>query len=158
MMQTSRETARNLLWGTRPGQTKFQNVSLAAHASPALKLASWLDGRLVEFQTLPPTASWPITTLGLYRPIAGPGYIFRDGSCLDCVARPPLTGKVSTAPTMNRECLFTHIRPLCQAWKQLVLTVEKIARGSDHIRIDVFVPGGTGGLFGYATQRVGECY
>ncbi|CAE7559740.1 rnhA [Symbiodinium natans] len=52
---------------------------------------------------------------------ASNGYIFRDGSCLDCVARPPLTGK---------------------AWKQLVLTVEKIARGSDHIRIDVFVPGG----------------
>ncbi|CAE7420798.1 rnhA [Symbiodinium necroappetens] len=52
---------------------------------------------------------------------ASNGYIFRDGSCLDCVAAPPLTG---------------------EAWKRMVSTIETIARGSDHIRIDVFVPGG----------------
>eukprot|EP00439_Symbiodinium_sp_Y106_P076536 s828_g15.t1 len=52
---------------------------------------------------------------------ASNGYIFRDGNCLDCVAPPPLTG---------------------QAWKRMVSTIETIARGSDHIRIDVFVPGG----------------
>ncbi|CAE7206043.1 rnhA [Symbiodinium sp. CCMP2456] len=52
---------------------------------------------------------------------ASNGYIFRDGSCLDCVAPPPLTG---------------------EAWKRMVSTIEKIAQGSDHIRIDVFVPGG----------------
>ena len=29
-----------------------------------------------------------------------------------------------------------------EAWKRMVSTIETIARGSDHIRIDVFVPGG----------------
>ncbi|CAJ1346597.1 unnamed protein product [Effrenium voratum] len=49
------------------------------------------------------------------------GYIFRDGSCLDCAEPVPLSNQV---------------------WRQLVQTVEHIARGTDHIRIDIFVAGG----------------
>ncbi|CAK9008473.1 unnamed protein product [Durusdinium trenchii] len=52
---------------------------------------------------------------------ASRGYIFRDGSCMDCTEALPLTAQV---------------------WRQLVQTVEKIAKGTDHIRIDLFVAGG----------------
>ena len=46
------------------------------------------------------------------------GYIFRDGSCFDCQQPLPLP----------------HA-----AWEKLVDIVERAARGTDHIRIDVFI-------------------
>ncbi|CAE8735449.1 unnamed protein product [Polarella glacialis] len=53
---------------------------------------------------------------------ASKGYVFRDGSCFDCVEPVPLSRS---------------------AWRKLVRIVEKVAVGTDHIRIDVFItPGG----------------
>jgi len=49
---------------------------------------------------------------------ASKGYVFRDGSCFDCVEPVPL----------SRE-----------KWVLLVNLVEKAAAGTDHIRIDVFI-------------------
>eukprot|EP00933_Yihiella_yeosuensis_P076937 TRINITY_DN86938_c0_g1_i1.p1 TRINITY_DN86938_c0_g1~~TRINITY_DN86938_c0_g1_i1.p1 ORF type:complete len:149 (+),score=20.36 TRINITY_DN86938_c0_g1_i1:69-449(+) len=53
---------------------------------------------------------------------ASKGYIFRDGSCFDCVEAVPLSRS---------------------AWRRLIRIAEKVAAGTDHIRIDIFVtPGG----------------
>ena len=52
---------------------------------------------------------------------ASKGFVFRDGSCLDCVERLPLEA---------------------EPFRQLVEVVERIAQGTDHIRIDVFFRGG----------------
>lgn len=52
---------------------------------------------------------------------ASKGFVFRDGSCLDCTEALPLTKQV---------------------WQRLVELVEHVAKGTDHIRIDLFFRGG----------------